>query len=1049
MGGFFGGGGSDINTSEPRAAGMSFQSSVYGTAVPIIYGRGRVPGNMLWYGGFKAVPHTESQDVGGKGGGGSTMSRTTYTYTASFIFGLGEGTIGAIHGVWKGKDYFSGPDNEKQTSTPSTARNESAIVPGTPYQFAVAHAARWTGHISAVWIDANGMAYNLVNGVDFTVIAGIYTFIPSHAGHSVRIDYSYTSINTAPAIITQFDGSYPQTPWSYLTSQYPAEALGYQGVAYAAALDFDLGGSTSMPNLTFDVTGRLPFGGGIEDANPSAILFDLMTNPHYGAGVPVSVMGDWSQYSNYCVANGLFLSPVYAAQQTMSEIITALMRLTNSGIYFSEGQLKITPFGDVSTTGHGATYTPNVTPIYDLTDDDFIVSGSDTPIIITRTPVVDAYNHVQVTFRSADNQYNDAVAEAKDQVSIDTFGLRTLSPIKAHEITSATVARNVAQNILQRSQYTRNTYEFTLGWKHCLLEPTDYVTLTDLDAGLDDVPVRIVAIEEDEDGLLHVTCEDAPSGISSSALYPTQLIGGYAANYNIPAESINTPVIFEAPWILTINGHEIWLGVSGGENYGGCQVWLSSNGANYKKIGTILAPARHGFLTANLSSGSDPDTTSTCAVDLGESSGVLLSGSVADADNRATLAWVDGEFIAYSTATLTGAYTYNIGGYMRRGLYDLPIKQHAERSQFARCDDALLKYVYDPDLVGKTVYLKFPAFNEFGSGHQSLSDVAEYPFTIIGYMPTPTDFLIAAGPNGSRIFTWKCAQMPSYFAGYRLYFAMGTATDVANMALLVDGFVTSPFSFEGLAAGTYTFAVLAENTAGRQSAAAFLTATIADPTIPALWADQTFYGEGTWDDLPDTWDALGNTWDEIFPLSTTFGVWISNTIDLGSGNKWLIPLVSCAIEGSGSVTFHMITGKDSDGGTVGEWRELGWVGCRYVKIRAVLSNSSDTLRKVRCRLAAATVDLTFNDINTATDATISRIGTGHFSIGSSADTEVILGARVDAIQGAGAGASWELVSKSGSINGNPAATFKIYDSALALVDTVVDITLRCVLKVTL
>ncbi|MEO5331079.1 MAG: phage tail protein [Magnetococcus sp. YQC-5] len=721
-----------INNSESRANGVAFQGSIYGSAIPIVYGRARVSGNLLWYGDFKAIAHATSQDIGGKGGGGTTVVSTTYTYTASFVFGLCEGPITGIDGIWSNRDYKPDPANLSEVITPSAVWNESHLVSGS-HQVTVAHGTQWTSHISCVAIDGE-VSTPLTNGTDFTVVAGTYYFATQYANVQVQISYNFNAINSSSSVMTVFNGDYLQNPWTYLTSKHPEQALHYRGTAYAAALDWQLGSGTALPNLNFDAIGQLSFDAvnGFFDAHPKDILLDLLTNPHYGLGFPMANIGDWTQYYRYCTANSLFLSPVYSAQEEASAILTRLMKLTNSGVYFSEGTLKITPFGDAVVTGHQTTYTPNITPVYELSEDDFIVSGDEAPVTISRRPSVDASNHVKVEFLNASNQFNTEVAEAKDLVSIDIFGLRTMDSIKAHEIKSPVVARAVAQNILQRMQYVRNTYAFKLGWRHCLLEPTDLVTLTDLAAGLDKTPVRILSIEEDEEGLLSIDAEDAPQGVFNSATYPHQEVGGYIPAYNQPSGALNTPVLFEAPKALTATGYEIWVAVSGGANYGGCQVWLSSDGTNYKKIGEIVSPARHGFLTEPMASGIDPDTTSTCKVDLSSSSGTLTSGTIADADNRATLAWVDGEFIAYSTATLTGSHRYTLGGYLRRGLYGTPIKAHPSQSPFVRCDGAIFRYAYDPALVGKTIYMKFPAFNQFGGGGQSISDAAEYAFRVVG-----------------------------------------------------------------------------------------------------------------------------------------------------------------------------------------------------------------------------------------------------------------------------------------------------------------------------
>ncbi|WP_130471887.1 phage tail protein [Candidatus Magnetaquicoccus inordinatus] len=722
--------GNVVNNAEPRANGIAFQGSIYGTAIPIAYGRARMPGNMIWYGDFRSIAHTTSQDVGGKGGGGNTVVSTTYTYTASFCFGLCEGPIVGIDGIWSNKEYKADPANLSEVVTPSAAWNEPHIISGS-HQVTVAHGAQWTSHISCVAIDGEVMT-PLTLGTDFVVNGGTYYFATEFSNIQVQISYNYNAINSSSSVVTVFNGAFDQCQWTYLVTNHPEQALNYPGIAYAASMDWQLGSGTALPNLNFDVIGQLSFdaANGIYDAHPKDVIIDLLTNTRYGLGFPVANLGDWTQYHRYCTASGLFLSPVYAAQEETSAIIARLMKITNSEVYFSEGVLKVTPLGDALVTGNGVTFTPNLTPVYELTEDDFIVSGLEDPVTVTRKPSVDVYNHVKVEFLNASNQFNTEVAEAKDMVSIDLFGLRSMDSIKFHEIKSAAVARMVAQNILQRTQYVRNSYGFKLGWRHCLLEPTDLVTLTDAGTGLDKTPVRILSIEEDEIGLLTVEAEDAPFGVFSTATYLHQTVGGYVADFNKPSGAINTPVVFDAPIELTPGLREIWVAISGGENYGGCQVWLSSDGSNYKKIGEIVSPSRHGFLTETMASGSDPDITHTCKIDLSESGGTLTSGTIADADNRATLAWVDGEFIAYSTATLTGSHQYTLDSYLRRGLYGSTIKTHPSQSRFVRCDGTIFRYAYDPALVGKTIYMKFPAFNQFGGGGQSLADAAEYSFRV-------------------------------------------------------------------------------------------------------------------------------------------------------------------------------------------------------------------------------------------------------------------------------------------------------------------------------
>jgi hypothetical protein len=82
-----GGGGSG------RLANLTVQSAAYGEAIPVVSGRMRVAGNLIWTAGI-----VESSGAGGKRNGGSSSS--AYVYTASFAVGLGAGPIADIGRIW-------------------------------------------------------------------------------------------------------------------------------------------------------------------------------------------------------------------------------------------------------------------------------------------------------------------------------------------------------------------------------------------------------------------------------------------------------------------------------------------------------------------------------------------------------------------------------------------------------------------------------------------------------------------------------------------------------------------------------------------------------------------------------------------------------------------------------------------------------------------------------------------------------------------------------------------------------------------------------------
>lgn len=414
--------------------------------------------------------------------------------------------------------------------------------------------------------------------------------------------------NVAQLGLTVFTGTYPQTPWGHLTTLHPSQALAYEGVAYVANASYQLNDNAGLPNHTFEIYGmeRNYTAYQVTDANPKDVIYSMLTDANFGVGFPAENIASWTDYSNYCVANGLFLSPFYTDQSECRELIQELLKLTNSEAVWSGDELRLVPYGDQNASGYGATYIADMTPEYDLTLEHFIAVGVD-PVTCERVNPADAYNHVQLEIYNRANKYNAEPVEAKDQTEIETYGLRSLEPIQAHSITNTTVGRLIAQLILQRVLYIRNKYRFKLPKTFFLLDPMDLVTLTEPGMGLLRQLVRILEITEDEDGTLSFTAEEVPIGIASAPEYGAQAGVGYQPNYNADPGDVNTPVMFDAPVELADTGLEVWAAVSGASpDWGGCEIWISTDDQTYKRAGRMDGGARMGY-TTNLLPSVNPD----------------------------------------------------------------------------------------------------------------------------------------------------------------------------------------------------------------------------------------------------------------------------------------------------------------------------------------------------------------------------------------------------------------------------------------------------------
>lgn len=557
---------------------------------------------------------------------------------------------------------------------------------------------------------------------------------------------------------TVFTGTTGQQPWGYLTSKHPDKALGYNNLAYIGFGNFFLGSSAETPNLSIEVFGLKAVGdlpSGHVDAYAEDVVSDFLARSAW----PISYLGDLSVFGTYCKAMGFFISPVIDQQRPATDWLGEWVSSLNSEFVWVSEHLKIIPYGDAPVNGNGASYVPNLTPEYDLTDDDFIVSSGEDPITCSRMNLADAYNQMPVEYKNRNNQYNIETYTTEDAAHIDMFGIRTASTIQAHHFTDPAMAQQAASIALWRQLYVRTTYHFKLGWKHILLDPMDLVTLTDATLGLNRTLVRITDIEEDEDGQLSFTAEEMPGDIALPAIYPSQAPNRYLPDYSSDPGMVNAPVLFEAPIALVqASDVEVWVGLSSSNaNWGGCNIYVSTDGETYTYLDQIKARARQGVLTAILATSAvSLDELNTLSVDMTESMGII-NGSATNADATAlnTICYVDGEIIAFGNSSMVAQYKYNLT-YLVRGAYDSPISSHAIGKPFLRLDQSVFKYPVDQSRIGQTIYFKFQSFNIYGGGLQTLDSLGAYTYTITGSallepLPNPTNFNISYSDNIAQL----------------------------------------------------------------------------------------------------------------------------------------------------------------------------------------------------------------------------------------------------------------------------------------------------------
>ena len=884
MGGILGGG---SNAKQAKAVGsLQFQTSQQGGAIPLVYGTTRMTGNLLDYDDFKATPSSKTGGKG-KGGGGGKGGGQQYKYSASFIMGMCQGPIAGMGIVWWDKNITTlsaltglstinlGGDSQAAdpfwvSNHPAKALSYSgtANFTGNNYQLG------YTATLPNFSVEIEGIeTMSGANGYDANPAAVVADFLTN-----ARYGAGFPITNLDPAVtsldVTSYQ-SYCSAAGIFVSPMLDTQQTAQQCLAEIANL------SNSAIVWSGDLLKIIPYGdqaltatyqlvtlgGAVATAGGDIVSLGFSHPELGGSPITVSYTTTGQEQTYAAVGAGMVQAILGTSKLTAfgvwagvipGGLMIAMRNATAQATVFaasSSGGITIA----VGGTAGPFTYTPNTTPIYSLGENDYIVQESrvgvnsrvspgglalrtgattvtggftDDPLHIVRSTPADAHNCIQLQCKDRGNSYNSHIVETFDQAAVDLYGVRRDTSLKAEMIVDPYLTGAVvAQLVLQRALLFRNTYTFKLGWKYCLLEPMDLVKISDTRLGVA-LTVRITAVEEDHEGTLTITAEDFFGGYSSAVLYGKQSGGGYVPNWNVSPGAANAPLIFEPPAALLSGDLEIWVALSGGNNWGGAQIWISSDGSSYAYAGTIPGPATQGTLSAALPgySGSEPDTTNTLAVDVTPSRGQLFSVSAADAANFATLCYVGGELLAFQTATLTTTYHYALTG-LYRGAYGSAIGSHAAGTQFARLDHAIGRFPYPSTLVGQTIHLKFPSANIVGGGAQSLASVPAYTYTVTGSGRASVTTTVSGSQTGSATANLVVQR---YIFADTVTFQAGLIGRQGKAGVPAAATATYQISKNGATVGTMVFAAGATTaTFTMGSATTYLAGDILTVVAPA------------------------------------------------------------------------------------------------------------------------------------------------------------------------------------------------------------------------
>jgi len=370
------------------------------------------------------------------------------------------------------------------------------------------------------------------------------------------------------------------------------------------------------------------------------------------------------------------------------------------------------------------------------------------PIRITKGALQDGFNKVRVNYIDRALDYKQNQVEEADEVDQDINGIR-MREFPPKFVMSEQTARTMALRALWSNLYSRDTYEFTIGWKDSDLEPGDVITLVDsyhpnLASG---VTARIVHWREVDRGLFDIVAKQEHEYIMSSSGF---VLDATSQSNNDIIGKIPQPRYFsmyELPSEFQINNDQgaLYVGWVPDEFAAGAILYVSADGVTFApSIKATPYPFGGTLLTdlpsaGQLSEGVEfllfPKSDWTTANQSYYFNTTLNEAAQATRAVGGSLIWIGSEMIAYETINLVGQNRYRMNK-VYRGWGGTPIQAHNSGDFWHKHGGGIFSQAFNEDKIGQTIYYKVAPFNLAGLEFDVASITAK-TYTILGghYLP--------------------------------------------------------------------------------------------------------------------------------------------------------------------------------------------------------------------------------------------------------------------------------------------------------------------------
>jgi hypothetical protein len=469
-----------------------------------------------------------------------------------------------------------------------------------------------------------------------------------------------------------YRGTQTQTSNDYLESLL-GDLPGYRGICYAVARQMYLGTSPYLKPMAF-VVRRCPNGIGLTDAqaningdaNPAAMLYDILTNDRWGLAIPAASIDVPSFFAaGQVLASEEFgLSMNFDSSGSGRDLMGEILRHID-GVVYTDMQT-----GKLVLKLARADYGP-ADPL--LLNTDNVKSCK-----IARPAWGDTKNTVKVRFVDRAANFQDRIAFEQDSANVEITGAISSQDYDYRGISNATLAQKIAARELRTAAFPLAPVELEVNRIAWRLPPGGVARLTWEPLGIVDMPVRVTRISTGElrDGVIKIDAVQDVFGLRGTG-FTAPGSSGWVDPVTNPT-GLDAAVLLEVPYALVVGPERLvmTLGAQSSSAQLGYEVWADLAGGvefAFMNQERELTPAP---LLAN-----DIGYTES-AIKVGVAPGLATLETVSDGDFAAGrhLALIDGELIAFQVIALETSGLYLLANVVR-GVADTTPRNHAAGSR--------------------------------------------------------------------------------------------------------------------------------------------------------------------------------------------------------------------------------------------------------------------------------------------------------------------------------------------------------------------------------